>query len=78
MDKRASNFTLKGSNLLRKAIAKKSEKVLAKSKIEFYESGLKAGTRQIFLEYVWNEVFAKSFGYVTMLMFCEPNQGCVA
>ena len=78
MDKRVVNFTLKQANLLRKAIAKKSEKVLKQVKAEFFKSGLEINTRQVFLDYVWNEVFAKSFGYVTMLMFCEPNHGCVA
>ena len=78
MDKEIAGFGLKESNLLRKSISKKSPEQREKSRKQFYEWGEKLGTRKIFLDYVWNEVFGKSFGYVGMLMCCEPYQGCVA
>lgn len=63
MDKRVSGFTLLESNALRKGIAKKSLEARLKSQKQFYEWGEKLGTRKVFLDYVWNEVFGKSFGY---------------
>ena len=63
MDEKVANFTLKESNKLRKSIAKKDPKVREEIKSLFYEQGLKIGTRKIFLDYIWNEVFGKSFGY---------------
>lgn len=42
---------------------KKSEKLQAEAKEQFYEHGEKLGTRKIFLDYVWNILFAPSFGY---------------
>lgn len=77
MDKNISGFTLKEANKLRKSIAKKNPKVLEETRKLFYESCEKQNTRKIFADYVWNVVFAMSFGYVIMVMFCEPNQGCV-
>lgn len=64
MDDRVAGFTLKESNLLRKSISKKSPTARAKSRKQFYEWGEKHGTRKIFLDYIWNEVFGKSFGLV--------------
>ena len=63
MDKRVAGYTLKEANQLRKAIARKDEKLQAQSKAQFFEYGHKLGTRDIFLDYVWNVVFAASFGY---------------
>jgi DNA polymerase-3 subunit alpha len=58
-----SNFTLKEANTLRKSIAKKRFDILQEAKKIFYNKGKEAQTREIFLQYVWEEVFAKSFGY---------------
>lgn len=63
MDERISNFSLKEANLLRKSIAKKSFETLLRTRQMFYEKGKEVGTREIFLQYVWEVVFAKSFGY---------------
>lgn len=63
MDKRVANFGLTEANLLRKGIAKKDATAREKSRKQFYEKGLEQGTRQEFLDYIWNDVFSKSFGY---------------
>jgi DNA polymerase-3 subunit alpha len=63
MDKRVAGYTLKESNKLRKSIARKDEKLQAEAKQQFFEHGKRIGTREIFLEYIWNVVFAASFGY---------------
>lgn len=63
MDKNISGFTLKEANKLRKSIAKKNPKVLEETKILFYKSCEEHETRKIFADYVWNVVFAMSFGY---------------
>lgn len=63
MSPQVSNFTLKESNKLRKSIAKKRQDILIEAKKMFYEKGLKSGARKILLEYVWEEIFSKSFGY---------------
>lgn len=63
MDKEVAGFGLKEANLLRKGIAKKNPEAREASQKQFYEWGLQRGTRELFLNYVWNEVFGKSFGY---------------
>ncbi len=71
MDEKISNFSLGEANKLRKSIAKKDEQVLEDTKENFFEKGLKNGTRQIFLDYVWYQVFAKSFGYSFSSIHCH-------
>ena len=63
MDKRVSGYSLKESNKLRKAIARKDVKLQEEAKNQFFEYGEKLGTRYVFLDYIWNVVFAASFGY---------------
>lgn len=63
MDSRVAGYTLKESNKLRKSIAKKSEKLQAEAKDQFFEWGEKQGTREVFLKYVWDVLFAASRGY---------------
>lgn len=63
MDKRVSGYTLKEANKLRKSIAKKDDKLQAEAKAQFFEYGRKLGTREVFLDYIWNVVFAASMGY---------------
>ena len=78
MDNKVAGFGLKESNLLRKGIAKKSPEAREESRVQFYEEGEKLKTRKEFLNYIWNEVFGKSFGYLRMVIPCEPYQGCIA
>jgi DNA polymerase-3 subunit alpha len=63
MDKQVGGFTLQQANKLRKSIAKKKADVLEETKKLFFNSCLQQGTREIFANYVWNVVFAMSFGY---------------
>ena len=49
--------SLQGNNV------KKDEKLQAEAKAQFFEYGRKLGTREVFLDYVWNVVFAASMGY---------------
>lgn len=62
-DKRIAGYGLKDSNKLRKAIAKKDEKLQAEAKEKFFECGKQQGTREVFLHYVWDVLFSASFGY---------------
>ena len=63
MDNRASGYSLKEANNLRKSIAKKDDKLQAKAKAQFFEYGRKCNTRDVFLDYIWSVVFAASMGY---------------
>lgn len=63
MDKRVSGYSLKEANKLRKSIAKKDEKLQEEARQMFYAYGIKLGTREVFLDYIWNVVFAASMGY---------------
>ena len=62
-DRRVAGYTLKESNKLRKSIARKDPKLQEEARQQFYEHGQKLGTRQVFLDYIWNVVFAASMGY---------------
>ncbi len=63
MSPKVAGYTLKEANKLRKAIAKKNEKLQAESKAQFFEWGKKRGTRDVFLKYIWEELFSASLGY---------------
>lgn len=63
MDKHISGFSLGESNKLRKSIAKKRPDILEKTKNIFFDKGKKLGVREVFLNYVWYEIFGASFGY---------------
>lgn len=63
MDKNISSFTLGMANKMRKAVAKKSEKLQEQQKEIFYKNGLEAGTRKEMLDYVWNFNIVPQFGY---------------
>jgi DNA polymerase-3 subunit alpha len=63
MDKQVSGFSLKQANKLRKSIARKDAKVLEETRILFYDSCEEMGTRKELADYVWNVLFAMSFGY---------------
>jgi DNA polymerase-3 subunit alpha len=63
MDERISCFNIVESNLIRKGIAKKNPKAREDSKKLFYKKGLENGCRELFLDYIWNELFSAQFGY---------------
>lgn len=63
MHPKISNFSLTMANKLRKGISKKDDDVIAAIKKEFIKSGLDAGTRKQFLEYVWNVQIGRQLGY---------------
>lgn len=63
MDPKISNFSIPEANKLRKAIGKKSEKVMLESKKEFFEKGKAAGTSDTLLNYVWNVQIKRQLGY---------------
>ena len=44
---------MKEANTIRRAIAKKKEKLIKESKDLFYKKGLENGCRKIFLDYIW-------------------------
>lgn len=58
-----SGFSIKESNVIRKAIAKKKAKLLEESKQLFYEKGLQLGRRKVLLDYIWEEQFDMQKGY---------------
>ena len=62
MDSRVSGYSLKEANKLRKSIAKKDEGLQAEAKAQFFEYGKNLGTRDVFLDYIWNVVFGASMG----------------
>lgn len=63
MSNKTAGYTLKEANKLRKSIARKDAKLQEEARQQFYEHGKKLGTRQVFLDYIWNVVFAASMGY---------------
>ena len=63
MDPKISNFSIPEANKLRKAIGKKSEKVMLESKKEFFEKGKATGTSDTLLNYVWNVQIKRQLGY---------------
>jgi DNA polymerase III subunit alpha len=63
MDPKIANFDLIKANKLRKAIGKKSEKVMLESREEFFEAGIAAGSSQKMLDYVWNIQIKRQLGY---------------
>lgn len=75
MDSKISNFSVAEANMVRKSIAKKKADVLAKAKELFYKKGKEIGTREVFLNYVWNVQFKKSFGYSFSQNHTMPYSG---
>lgn len=62
-DARVAGYTLSEANKLNKAIKAKDEVLQEQARKQFFEYGQKLGTREVFLDYVWNVVFSPSFGY---------------
>lgn len=82
MDPKIAGFGLTEANKLRKGVAKKKKEILDECKEMFYEAGIKIGTRQQMLDYVWNTLFSPQFGYsfslphiagYTMILMQELN-----
>jgi DNA polymerase III subunit alpha len=63
MDSKIANFNLTEANKLRKAIGKKSEKVMIESREEFFNKGKEVGTSESLLNYVWNIQIKRQLGY---------------
>ena len=63
MDPQISNFSIPEANKLRKAIGKKSEKVMLETKKDFFEKGKSAGASDALLNYVWNVQIKRQLGY---------------
>ncbi|SNZ10023.1 DNA polymerase-3 subunit alpha [Terribacillus aidingensis] len=68
MDAKIAGFSIKESNQLRKAIAKKKEKVLKEVKELYYSKGKKLGASDELLNYVWDVQFKRQFGYSFSLL----------
>lgn len=63
MDTDISSFDVSQANLLRKGIAKKDPKKVEEMRKLFFEKGLKQGTTQNLLDYVWNVQIYRQLGY---------------
>lgn len=63
MDKRISNFTMTDADYLRKILGKKLVHEIENGRKKFMESGLKNGTREVFLKYVWDVQFKRLMKY---------------
>ena len=62
-DPEISNFTFSESDLTRKVLAKKKLDQVEKIKKMFFDKGIKVGSREPFLQYIWDFLFAPSMGY---------------
>lgn len=63
MDKKIAGFDVKMANKLRKAIAKKSNKVMEECYVEFFKKGKELGNREEILKYVWDVQIKRQLGY---------------
>lgn len=62
-DPEISNFSPLQSDTLRKAVAKKKADMVEPLRVLFYKQGAEVGARKVFLDYIWNNLFAIQFGY---------------
>lgn len=62
-DKRISGFTFGEADYVRKVIGKKKLKEIPKVHEKFVRQGLEIGNRRVFMDYIWNELFAVQLGY---------------
>jgi len=72
MDSNISGFNLLQANKLRKAIAKKDPKKQAEQHDIFMKQGLKIGTRQQFLDYIWENCVMIQNGYAFSIPHSLP------
>lgn len=56
-------FTITEANKLRKAIGKKSEKVMLEIKEQFFQKGKEIGSSENLLNYIWNVQIKRQLGY---------------
>lgn len=78
-NKNIAGFTIKESDYLRKAVAKKEEKTLQEVEKMFYKKGKELGTSIILLDYIWKVQVGYQKGWNVALVKCgEPiNIGCI-
>ena len=62
MNPKISNFNLVLANKIRKGLAKKKVELIEECKDLFFKKGLEAGSREVFLNYVWYEQFSQQLG----------------
>lgn len=62
-DPRISGFTFSEADYVRKVIGKKKMKEIPKVHEKFTQQGLALGNREVFLSYIWDELFAVQLGY---------------
>ena len=62
-DPRISNFTFSEADMVRKVIGKKQMKKIPAVHSKFLKQGKEAGNREVFMNYIWNELFAVQLGY---------------
>ena len=62
-EERISNFTFSESDYVRKTVGKKRMKDIPKVHDKFVTDGLAQGNRRVFLDYIWDELFAVQLGY---------------
>lgn len=78
MDKEISAFSVSEANKLRKAIAKKKEKLIEEAKNLFYSKCKSNGTRKVLAEYVWEVQIKRQLGYSFSKNHTNPYSGiCV-
>ena len=62
MDNEISGFTMTEANKLRKAIAKKKQKLIEECKALYYKKGQELGTRKELLDYVFKYCIKPQLG----------------
>ncbi|RXZ77928.1 DNA polymerase III subunit alpha [Paenibacillaceae bacterium] len=63
LDSQINNFSIEEANKLRKAIAKRSKKVLEEVKQLFFEKGRENNASENLLKYIWNVQIKRQIGY---------------
>lgn len=62
-DPRISGFTFAEADMVRKVIGKKQMTKIPAVHEKFISQGLTLGNRRVFMDYIWNELFAVQLGY---------------
>ncbi|MBN1074673.1 DNA polymerase III subunit alpha [Clostridium botulinum] len=71
MNPKISNFNIKEANLIRKAVAKKSEEALAEAKKLFYQKGAELKTSKQLMDYCWDVQTGYQKGYGFSLLHTD-------
>jgi DNA polymerase-3 subunit alpha len=77
MDEKIAGFSVKEANGLRKAVAKKKQKLIKQSHSLFFQKGEALGTRPVLLHYVWDVQIKRQLGYSFSLNHTMPYS-CIA